>query len=255
MIVTDSQRVRDPIKWKQTSVMQAKWPLVNGKELYDITADPGQERNLFSEQPERVAAMTAFYDAWWTELEPSFAQTTEIYLGHPEHPVVSLTGHDWIQEALPPWNQQHIREGDGYALAPRKPAKGKKAEPAPSNSTTSVHQGHWAVKVVTSGTYSISLRRWPLEANHPITDGLPPGEDVPGATKAFRARPGLAIAVESATLRIDGRALDTLPVPESATHVNFEVELAEGSHQLAPVFTDAAGNEIGAYYTIISKLP
>ena len=44
--------------------------------------------------------MRAFYDAWWAELEPTFAQTTEIHLGHPDHPVVSLTGHDWIQEAL-----------------------------------------------------------------------------------------------------------------------------------------------------------
>ncbi len=255
MIVTDSQRVRDPVKWKQTAVMSGKWRLVNGKELYDVASDPGQEKNLVAEHSGRVSAMTTFYDAWWTELEPTFAQTTETYLGHSEHPVVSLTGHDWIQEALPPWNQQHIREGDGYALAPRKAEKGKKAVPPSENPPLSVHQGHWAVMVVTSGSYSISLRRWPLEADHPITGGLPPGADVPGATRAYRARPGLAIAAELATLRIDGRDLGTLPVSEGATHVDFEVELSEGSHSLAPVFTDVAGNEIGAYYAIVTKLP
>jgi arylsulfatase B len=253
IIVTDSQRVRDPIKWKQTAVMSGKWRLVNGEELYDIATDPGQDHNLFADHRERVAAMTAFYDAWWNELEPTFARTTEIYLGHPDHPVVSLTGHDWIQEELPPWNQQHIREGDGYALAPKKAAKGTKAVPPTTAPTKSVHQGHWAVKVVTAGTYTLSLRRWPLEADHPIAAGLPPGEDVPGATKAFRARPGLAIAAVTATLRIDDKERGTLPVPEGATHVDFEVELAIGSHQLAPVFTDAQGNEIGAYYTIVTK--
>lgn len=255
MIVTDSQRVRDPIKWKQTAVMSGKWRLVNGKELYDVSTDRGQQRNLFAEHPERVSAMTAFYDAWWAELEPTFARTTEIHLGHPDHPVVGLTGHDWIQEELPPWNQQHIREGDGYALAPKKAVKGKKAVPAPANPPKSVHRGHWAVKAVTGGTYTISLRRWPLEADHPITEELPPGADVPGASKAYRARPGLAIAAVSATMRLDGKELGTRPVAEGATHVDFEVELTEGSHQLAPVFTDAQGNEIGAYYAIVTKQP
>jgi arylsulfatase B len=255
MIVTDSQRVRDPIKWKQTAVMSGKWRLVNGKELYDVSTDRGQQRNLFAEHPERVSAMTAFYDAWWAELEPTFARTTEIHLGHPDHPVVGLTGHDWIQEELPPWNQQHIREGDGYALAPKKAVKGKKAVPAPANPPKSVHRGHWAVKAVTGGTYTISLRRWPLEADHPITEGLPPGADVPGASKAYRARPGLAIAAVSATMRLDGKELGTRPVAEGATRVDFEVELTEGSHQLAPVFTDAQGNEIGAYYAIVTKQP
>ena len=109
-LVTDSQRIRDPKKWKQTAVMSQGWRLVNGTELYDMTRDPGQQRNVAEEHPDRLAKMTAFYDAWWNELEPTFAQTTEIYLGHAEHPEVGLTGHDWIQQALPPWNQAHIRQ-------------------------------------------------------------------------------------------------------------------------------------------------
>ena len=45
---------------------------------------------------------------WWKELEPTFAETTEIVLGHVDHPVVSMTAHDWIQKAGPPWNQRQI---------------------------------------------------------------------------------------------------------------------------------------------------
>lgn len=255
LLVTDSQRVRDPIRWKQTAVMSGRWRLVNGKELYDIQADPGQKRNLIADHPDRAAKMRAFYDAWWAELEPTFAQTTEIHLGHPEHPIVSLTGHDWIQEALPPWNQQHIRSAYGYGSAPRGPAKGKKAPPAPPALAKSVHRGHWAVKVLTPGEYQISLRRWPLEADQPITAPLPPGGDVPGASKAFRTHPGVALPAVRATLRIDDRDLETKPVRAEDREVTFTTALAAGSHELAPVFVDAEGHEVGAYYAIVTKGP
>jgi arylsulfatase B len=169
--------------------------------------------------------------------------------------MVSLTGHDWIQEALPPWNQQHIREADGYARVTRKDQPRKKVVVTAQSSTKSVHRGHWAVKVLKSGSYEISLRRWPLEAEMPITSSLPPGEDVPGASQAFRARQGKAIPATSATLRIDGNDLETKPVQSGDKEVTFTVELTAGSHQLAPIFTDEAGNEVGAYYAIIKRLP
>jgi arylsulfatase A-like enzyme len=255
MLVTDSQRVRDPIKWKQTAVMSNKWRLVNGSELYDIKADPGQQRNVIADHPAQADAMRAFYDAWWAELEPTFAQIPEIHLGHPDQPIVSLTGHDWIQEALPPWNQQHIREAGGYASNTRKDQQRGKAADAEQPSPPAVHSGHWAVKVLTAGNYLISLRRWPLEADVPITGSLPPGEDVPGASKAFRARPGTAIPATTATLRIDGKNLETKPVQPGDKEVTFTIQLTAGSYQLAPIFTDDAGNEIGVYYAIIQRLP
>jgi len=254
MLVTDSQRVRDPIKWKQTAVMSGRWRLVNGRELYDIQADPGQRSNVLDGHPDQAARMRAFYDAWWAELEPTFAETTEIHLGHPEHPVVSLTGHDWIQEALPPWNQQHIRRAYGYGAAPAGPAKDRKAPLAATDSSPSVHRGHWAVRVLTPGEYEISLRRWPVEADQPITAPLPPGDDVPGASKAFRAHPGLAIPSVRATLRIDDRDLETKPVEADDRDVTFTATLTAGSYQLAPVFVDAEGNEVGAYYAIVTKM-
>jgi hypothetical protein len=165
ILVTDSQRVRDPVKWKQTAVMQGTWRLINGRELYDIASDPAQERNVFAAHPERVARLRAFHDTWWTEPEPTFAQTTEIHLGHPAaHPVVSLTGHDWIREALPPWNQQHIRQAHGFGAAvPGGAGMGKKSARTTADTSSvvgkSTHDGHWAVKVVTPGAYDIGLRR------------------------------------------------------------------------------------------------
>ena len=129
-LVTDSQRVRDPIKWRKSSVMSQGWRLVNGQELYDIEKDPGQTKNLAKENPKQVEKMKAFYDKWWAELEPTFAETTELHIGHEDHPVVSLTSHDWIGGPTP-WNQGHNRSK--YPLK-----KGKSAK----------HEGHWALKVL-----------------------------------------------------------------------------------------------------------
>ncbi|MGB6219949.1 arylsulfatase [Haloferula sp.] len=235
-LITDSQRVRDPIKWKDSSVMSERWRLINGKELYEIDDDPGQKNNVATQHPEQVETMRKFYESWWTELEPTFSQTTEIYLGDDKAPKVTLTGHDWIQEQLPPWNQGMIRVGnDGN--------KGKK------------HEGYWAVKVVKSGSYKLELRRWPSEADAPITASLPAKPNVPGASKAFSNNKGKAFPFTKATLRIDGKDVATKDIDKDATHVTFTVDLTEGSHQLAPVFKTANGNETGAYYLIVSSAP
>ncbi|WP_411825532.1 arylsulfatase [Luteolibacter sp. AS25] len=231
-LITDSQRVRDPIKWRDSSVMSQKWRLINGTELYDITADPGQENDVAAAHPEQVQAMRQFYEDWWAELEPTFSQTTEIYLGHPEAPVVTLTGHDWIQEELPPWNQGHIRHDEATK-------DGK-------------HEGHWAVKVIETGIYTLEMRRWPKEADTAITAGLAAEPNVPGADKAFSAREGDAFPFTTATIRMDGKDIETKPVSEGDTNITFTAELTKGSHQLAPVFTTADGKEVGAYYLIVS---
>ena len=240
-VVSDSQRVRDPIKWKDSSVMSQQYRLIKGAELYDIVQDPGQKKDIAAANPDQVAKMRAFYDAWWAELEPTFALTTEIYVGHPDHPMVSLTGHDWIQKSGPPWNQRHIRNAGVYGSKKLK------------NGATLKHQGHWAVKVIEAGYYSISVRRWPVEANVPITANLPAGEDVPGATKAFRAVEGKAVPISAATLRIDGKEIATKEVTSTATQITFTAELHAGSHQLAPIFHTDRG-ELGAFYTVVTKL-
>jgi arylsulfatase A-like enzyme len=113
VLITDSQRVVDPIKWRQSSVMTGDWRLVNGTELYAIKADPGQVKDLATTRPEVVARLRAAYEAWWAELEPTFADTVRIVVGHPEAPVVDLTAHDWLTDGTyPPWNQMMVRRGD-----------------------------------------------------------------------------------------------------------------------------------------------
>ncbi|MEC9081686.1 MAG: arylsulfatase, partial [Verrucomicrobiota bacterium] len=171
ILVTDSQRVRDPIKWCKSAVMTDQWRLVNGKELYDINADPGQKMNVAAANPKVVARLTKFYDAWWEEIVPTFGKPTAIYLGAdaPMANPVTLTCHDWIADGSTPWNQRHIRN----------------AEKRPSNT------GFWAVDVKREGEYTVELCRWPKEADAFIGASMEAGADVPGVTP-FRAVPGKA---------------------------------------------------------------
>jgi arylsulfatase B len=177
--------------------------------------------------------MQAFYDQWWEELEPTFAETTELHVGHKDHPVVSLTSHDWIGGPTP-WNQGHNRSK--YPLK-----KGKSAK----------HEGHWALKVLKTGTYQIEVMRWPAESGKAINEELVAGADVPGESKAFRAQVGQAIGAKSATLRLNGKNLETKPVNSGAKKVVFETKLTQGKHELSPIFQVPEG-ELGCYYAIIT---
>ncbi len=229
MLVTDSQRVKDPIKWRKSAVMTSRWRLINGKELYDIKKDPGQKSNVASGYPDVTERLRNFYEEWWTELEPTFANSTAIHLGDPHENPARLTSHDWITTRLNPWNQAHIR--NAY--------NGKE------------NTGYWNVKIVENGEYEICLRRWPKEIDHPIIAALPPGKSVPGV-KAYRTTPGKAINVVRATLQI-GTYIKSKPVPKNATEIIFHVPLQAEKTTMKALFFTANKEEYGAYFVYVTK--
>lgn len=229
IMVTDSQRVKDPIKWRKSAVMTSKWRLINGKELYDMRADPGQQKDVALQNSEVVERLAAFYETWWADLLPSFSQDAAIYLGHPNANLVRLTSHDWITTGSTPWNQAHIRRatnGDG-------------------------NTGFWNVKVIESGDYEVRLRRWPAEADAAIDAPLSAGADVPGA-KAFRTAPGKRIQPVKATLRIGGVSAESTVEP-GAKEIVFDVKLEAGTMRMAARFLTAEDEEFGAYYAYVRK--
>lgn len=229
-LVTDSQRVRHPIKWKSSAVMSQRWRLINGKELYDIQADPGQERDLAQQHPEVVKQARDFYEAWWEEIAPSFAEDCRIYLGHPAENPATLTCHDWITDGATPWNQAAIRSGQ------RGP-----------NVT-----GFWNVHVDREGWYEIELRRWPQEAATALEAPLAPAADVPGV-QAYRARPGKSFAITKASVQV-GEQLQTKSVTAGSESVTLKMRLKAGPTTLTTRFYTQAGEELGAYYAYVKRL-
>ena len=61
-----------PQKWVQTTVLTERWRLVEGTELYDINADPGQTKDVHAEHLDIVAWLTKRYDELCSERRRRF---------------------------------------------------------------------------------------------------------------------------------------------------------------------------------------
>lgn len=138
------QRTFVPPKWEQSAVMTQRWRLVDGKELFDMKADPGQKSDIAKDYPEVVEKLREDYETWWASLKTDMEQTVRFVPGGDENPMV-LMSHDWLMpgKEQAAWHQKHVQRGD-------------------------LINGAWAVDVKTAGEYEISLFRWPTYLNKPM---------------------------------------------------------------------------------------
>jgi len=146
-LVVESHRIEHPEKWRKSAVMTDRFRLVNGKELFDMRADPGQKKNVADANPKVVKQLRKVYESYWADVSKRFDEYCEIVLGSPEENPAMLTCHDWHEPSRGvPWNQGHIQK----RLA--------------SN-------GFWAVDVERAGRYEFVLRERPEYAKHALPDG------------------------------------------------------------------------------------
>jgi arylsulfatase A-like enzyme len=149
IIVVDHQRIEYPEKWRKTAVMTERWRLVNGAELYDIKADPGQEKDIADEYPEAVQKLRYFYEKWWDDVSVRFDEYCRIVIGSDKENPSRITLHDRHIEASS--SQNFVKEGKYI-------------------------NGFWAIEVERDGKYSFELRRWPQEVDSPITGAVEGGK-------------------------------------------------------------------------------
>jgi len=138
-----SQRTSDPIMWRKCAVMTEQWRLVNGTELYDIVADPGQENDIAADHADVVAQLRGEYEGWWQSLSPVFDDVVRFDLGGAENPT-TLMSHDWLMEGTTPsiWHHSYVMRND-------------------------LRNGPFMVNVVRAGTYRITPMRWPEYVDRP----------------------------------------------------------------------------------------
>ncbi len=142
-LIVQTQQRETPQKWTRSAVMTQQWRLVNGAELYDIQADPGQTKDIASQHPEVVARLRAAYEKWWDQVSPRFSESVELVLGDPRENPTHLSSMDWHADQIPPWNQEQIKK-------------------------EVVANGYWTVRVARAGMYEIALRERPHEAPAPL---------------------------------------------------------------------------------------
>ncbi|HUV63924.1 MAG TPA: arylsulfatase [Sedimentisphaerales bacterium] len=214
-IVVDSQRMENLIKWRQCSVMEGHWRLVNGKELYNINKDPGQEEDIAADHPEVVERLRGEYEKWWQEIAQRGDEYVPTVLGHDAENPTCLTSHDWhdANTGYPVFDQSQVRRA------------------VKSN-------GFWAVDVARAGRYEVQLRRWPREVDQPIDNSIPGGE----AINAVQAR--LTI----------GNIEQTTAVNSGDKAAIFSVNLEQGPATLQTWLIDEDGQSRGAYYVYVRRL-
>lgn len=225
MLVTDTQRVPWPKKGKNSCVMENDWRLIKGRELYNISDDPGQETDLADQFPERVQRMNDFYDSWWADV---IAETKLSAIALGQAPLEVLTCHDArTTDQIPPWNQRMIRQGK-----PMIPAK-------------------FIVKFVAAGKYKFSLRRWPAESG--LALGAAPTDAVAATPFTDGRIDGQAMAFSKAYLKIGDQEY-TSELENTAGAAVIEAEVPVGETELLAYFDLEDGTQSNAFYVYVERM-
>ncbi|MBC7853547.1 MAG: arylsulfatase [Pirellulaceae bacterium] len=150
-LVVHSQRVEHPEKWRKSCVMDDNHRLIDGKELFFLPDDPGEQKDIAAKHPDAVKAFISSYDLWWNDVSKRFNEYSDIPLGDKHAPVQELCCHDWhpVDDKTPPWNQSGQ---EGVAKDP-------------------LVNGQWAVEVARPGKYAFTLRMRPSGLPYKIATG------------------------------------------------------------------------------------
>jgi arylsulfatase len=216
-----------PAPFHMTCVLRGDWRLLSDvkglakgePELYHLGNDPLQRTNLIDREPEIARELRAYYDQWWSEVQPQTLPRASISIGHPAQAETVLSAAEWRQNAV--GAQRLLREGIR-------------------------RRGVWDVEVHREGMYQVELRRWPEEAGLAIRAAAPPWtprDDRTPDHAGYPAAPALPIA--SAFLRV-GPLESSTPVAEEDQAALFHLRLPVGRTEIEAFFRDEAGRLVTA---------
>lgn len=209
-----------------SAAMQGDWRLVNKKELYDLSKDPGQKNDIAQANPAKVDELRKAYQAWWPAISQHGNDFNRVVVGSKNQAVVCLTAHDFFAlDDNPAWNQDLIRQAKGG-------------------------NGPWKIEVAEAGRYRVSLRRYPLESKLALDAAAPIPSAEPGVNPY---PPGEALAIRNAKLLV-GTEENEVAVKPGSQSADFVVDLPVGDAVLQTLLIDEQGKEYGAFYAYISKL-
>ncbi len=227
-VITDSQRVQAPIKWRKSAVMSNKMRLINGKELYDISKDPAQEKDIAKQNPELVLKMRNHYDEWWNSVSAKFNQFPVIILGSDNQNPIELTCHDsHVHDSKIPWNQDFIREAKKNPIG-----------------------GNFTVEFEQSGKYQIEISRWPFESGLAINEAA---KGRPATISTEEISEGRSMSFVKGGVQI-GAWKQEKKVNKDDKRIVFEGNFTEGKTDMSAWFTNKDKVDWGAFYIRVYRL-
>jgi len=210
-------------------VMWRRWRLIQDRELYDLAADPGQQRNVAADHPDVVARLRAHYAGWWDAVAPQVDGVQRVIIGHDAEPQSLLSPCEWRDVFFDQGEQ--VRRGDR-------------------------RNGVWHLEAAREGTYEFELRRWPRERDAALVAALPAEKLTDGELSAGRALPIAAARVRVAGSGTTAPVDETVAVAATDRAVTFRVPLPAGPLDLQSWFLDGEGRELcGAYYVYVRLVP
>lgn len=228
-IITDSQRELSLVKWRKSAVMDDIWRLVNGKELYNIQEDPGQEKDVATAYPEVAGRLRESYNNWWTSLQEQKVNQRYAYIkaGSPYENPVRLSAHDMhIYPISNAWHQHG-------AL----------------NAVT--RSGVLKIEITQSGKYRVSLRRYPRESGLSFNQHVEAKEETLEISSPMPA--SAPVNLRKATLYLADMG-GSKPISGNEEEISFEGYIPAGKYDMIAYLTDNEERVYPSYYTYIEKL-
>ncbi len=207
-------------------VMWKQWRLISNTELYNLDADPKQTQNIIEQHPEIAAKLRAEYDLWWDSIQPELTIQTPIVIGDAaENPLTLSPGS--LQRPYFVDNDK-IRRGENAV-------------------------GSYKLKVAQSGSYEISLRRWPEEVDLPIVAAAPPIALTDTLCHGKETAAGIALPITKAELNIGGQKFERKVTADDKS-ITFRCDLQPGATELRALFYgETPLQKWGAYSVIIRR--
>ncbi len=229
ILYMDTQRMQNLIKYKNYTVMDDNWRLVNGNELYDMKVDRGQVTNVIEKHPEVAARLAEGYENWWSSIKSEGANEKYSYIkvGSPHENPSRISSHDMLtSKFLHMWHQ--------YGAV-----------------TATQTLGRWKIEFVEDGMYSVTLRRFPRESGLAINATFPAQEPqieletvFPASVKSDFEKAYLCVADLEKTLKIE----------EGQAEVTFTGKIPAGKYDMEAQLIDKDNRVYPAYYIYIEKL-
>lgn len=229
ILYMDTQRLQNLVKYKNYTVMDDNWRLINGNELYDIKEDRSQQVNVVEQHPEVVRKLNESYERWWQSIMAEGVDERYAYIkvGSPHENPTRISAHDMLTGKFGMiWHQ------NGAAAA--------------SQAT-----GRWKIEFVEDGEYTISLCRFPRESGLAINQTFPAQKKIielqntmPASVKSDFAQAYLYVADFEKTTKVE----------PGQKEVVFSAKIVAGKYDMEAQLIDKDGRVFPAYYVYIEKL-
>jgi hypothetical protein len=138
-------------EWSGKKRVQEKNYLLINEHLYKLEDDPGQEKDLRNEMPEKYDQMLVDWKTWCADVTQEGFEVGAIPVGHPDFPLTVLPAHE--ANLYPPYEFRKDRRHTGIAYH----ALYGWAHDWIDYWTSTEVWVEWPVEVISQGNYSVQL--------------------------------------------------------------------------------------------------